>query len=386
MSEHKTKVYFPGLNGLRFFAALAVIITHVEMLKTMIGLRSRWNEPVFFNLGGLGVYFFFVLSGFLITYLLLSEKKQEGRISVRAFYLRRIFRIWPVYYLLIFAGFFIFPHISFLHLDYFQKFLPQHFWFKFGLFFFMLPNLALAMFPSVPHIGQTWSIGVEEQFYIIWPWIAKKFSNLFRVLIIFIILIVALKCAMLVLVHFIPHNYWINSIKAFIAMTKMECMAIGGLGACLLFNKKEKFLKLIYLPVVQLSAYILIPLLIFFTPEAIQDGIHLFYSVLFLVIIMNVSSNTKSLLKLENRVFNLLGNVSYGMYMYHMFVLVFVIRLSSFTFGLRGIEADIAHYGLGIAGTVLISILSYYIYERTFIRMKKKFTKVMSGNEAKSAQ
>src|ERR1044071_5481753 len=96
------RIYFPGLNGLRFLAASAVIITHVELLKGVLGLPNHWKNPVLFNLGGLGVYFFFVLSGFLITYLLLSEKNMTGHISIKKFYFRRIFRIWPIYYLLVF--------------------------------------------------------------------------------------------------------------------------------------------------------------------------------------------------------------------------------------------------------------------------------------------
>src|ERR1041385_5542478 len=153
MEKGQAKVFFPGLNGLRFFEASAVIITHVELLKKGIGLPSLWDEkahPVIFNLGGLGVYFFFVLSGFLITYLLLAEKEKEGKISVRNFYMRRIFRIWPVYYLLVFLTFFVFPHIPILHVDWFQRFFYDHFWLKCFMFVFMLPNLAQA-FSLIPY-------------------------------------------------------------------------------------------------------------------------------------------------------------------------------------------------------------------------------------------
>ena len=96
MENNTEKIYFPGLNGLRFVAASAVIVTHIELLKQQVGLPSLWDEkkhPFFFNAGGLGVYFFFVLSGFLITYLLMSEKKKDGKISIWNFYMRRIFRI-----------------------------------------------------------------------------------------------------------------------------------------------------------------------------------------------------------------------------------------------------------------------------------------------------
>ena len=99
--KKESTIYFEGLNGLRFFAALAVIITHVELIKGVFKFKHYWNNPIIFNLGGLGVYFFFVLSGFLITYLLLSEKQKFNKIEIKQFYLRRIFRIWPLYYFII---------------------------------------------------------------------------------------------------------------------------------------------------------------------------------------------------------------------------------------------------------------------------------------------
>ncbi len=105
--NNKKTFFFSGLNSLRFFASLAVVITHIELLKGVFGYKHNWNTPVFFNLGGLGVYFFFVLSGFLITFLLLKEKELFGEIKIKAFYIRRILRIWPLYYFICVLGFFI---------------------------------------------------------------------------------------------------------------------------------------------------------------------------------------------------------------------------------------------------------------------------------------
>jgi peptidoglycan/LPS O-acetylase OafA/YrhL len=382
MQKEQAKVFFPGLNGLRFLAASAVIITHVELLKQQVGLSSLWDEkkhPVFFNLGGLGVYFFFVLSGFLITYLLLVEKDKTGTISIRDFYLRRIFRIWPVYYLLVFLAFFVFPHIPLLQLEYFQRFFYDHFWLKFFMFMFMLPNLALGFFHSVPHAGQAWSIGVEEQFYIIWPWVVSKSKRLVRTIIVFGILIVMVKISVLLLSAHWPANKIMQGIKEFVAMLKMECMAIGGLGACIVFQKKQKLLDLVFHPVTQLFSVLMIPFLIFFTPDKVQDGEHIIYSFFFLIIILNVALNPKSIIKLENRLFNFLGNISYGMYMYHMFIIVLMLRIAPhFT---SSTSQNIYYYTASFLSTILFSALSYYLYERFFIRMKSRFSKVISGTE-----
>ncbi|WP_164891118.1 acyltransferase family protein, partial [Botryobacter ruber] len=67
------KIYFPNLNGLRFIAAFVVIIHHMEQIKSLLGLQNYWSNPFISVVGKLGVVLFFVLSGFLITYLLLVE-------------------------------------------------------------------------------------------------------------------------------------------------------------------------------------------------------------------------------------------------------------------------------------------------------------------------
>ena len=101
MSDNMAKqVFFPNLNGLRFVAASLVMICHIEQWKGLNGLH-RSLLPFFDKIGSLGVTLFFVLSGFLITYLLLTEKQDKGTINVKKFYLRRVFRIWPLYYLII---------------------------------------------------------------------------------------------------------------------------------------------------------------------------------------------------------------------------------------------------------------------------------------------
>jgi peptidoglycan/LPS O-acetylase OafA/YrhL len=382
MDKPSDKIYFPGLNGLRFIAASAVIITHIELLKEQVGLPTRWHEPLFFNLGGLGVYFFFVLSGFLITYLLLAEKEKYKTISVKNFYLRRIFRIWPVYYMLILLAFFVFPHIPMLRLHYFQKFFYDDFWLKFALYFFMLPNLALAFFPSIPHAGQSWSIGVEEQFYIIWPWIVKKSKDVLRVVIIIGVAIIVFKVLILFIAGRYPQNHFLQGIKAFVAMTKMECMAIGAAGACLVYQERKKFLDIVFHPAAQAIAYILIPLLIYFLPPILQNGEHLIYSVLFLVIIINVAKNPSSFLKMENRIFIFLGNISYGLYMYHMFIVVFVLRLGKHILpSTSGTLAQVYYYLVSFLLSIGISVLSYYLYEKRFMKLKKRFTRIASGSD-----
>ena len=99
------KLYLPGLNGIRAIAAIGVMLSHINLSLHSFKISSislfgfdENNKQSQWNLGEQGVTMFFVLSGFLITFLLLKEKKQSNKISIKKFYIRRILRIWPLYY------------------------------------------------------------------------------------------------------------------------------------------------------------------------------------------------------------------------------------------------------------------------------------------------
>lgn len=91
--SNRSKVYFPGLNSLRFIAASVVIVHHIEQIKSLSGYQNYFDNIFIHNIGGYAVTFFFALSGFLITYLLLVEQARTKTISIRSFYIRRTLRI-----------------------------------------------------------------------------------------------------------------------------------------------------------------------------------------------------------------------------------------------------------------------------------------------------
>src|SRR5690349_4366985 len=106
------KIYFENLDGLRFFCFLFVFFFHsfhteFDYIKST-DFYQHIKKDIFGN-GNLGVNFFFVLSGFLITYLLIEEKELNSQIDIKKFWIRRILRIWPLFYLCVIIGFFIFP-------------------------------------------------------------------------------------------------------------------------------------------------------------------------------------------------------------------------------------------------------------------------------------
>lgn len=413
----KTKVYFPGLNALRFFAAFAVIITHIELILHHLGYDTKWINlwgayysgekagmlvvetypmhhilngeihwlnPIISEAGPLGVVFFFVLSGFLITYLLYVEREQVGTISVKHFYFRRIFRIWPLYYFLIILGFFVFPQFEIFSVPAHDDALNDNFYNQFLCYALILPNLGVALYGAVPNIGQAWSIGVEEQFYIIWPAIIKFFKKPLHAIIWVTAILLGIKISVILISSF--YGLELLALKKFLAMSKIECMTIGAFGAWFLYFKKGKMLSIIYSLPVQVISLIGIPFLMFFTPRLLQDAIHLVYGVFFLVIILNVSTNKNSLLKLENKVLDLFGKISFGIYMYHLVVVLLVIKLYAKLIGSPetfSVLDTIIIYSSTIAFSLLVSWLSYEYFEKRFIKLKAKFSKVISGNEAR---
>lgn len=401
------KEYFKGLDALRFFAALAVFFTHVELIKKFTGYGSHWIDPeeritkftVFQSVwskeidplspliaysSALGVVFFFVLSGFLITYLLLKEKETNGSIEIGKFYLRRAFRIWPLYYLIFILGFFILPKFEVFAVPGQDIFFHQNFWGNLILYGFFMPNLAFSIYTTaVPNIGQSWSIGVEEQFYLLWPLFIRKSKNILKSILWITGGVIVLKGALLLLFPFIQVEALVV-IKKFLAMSKLECMALGGIGAYILFNKKEKLLNLIYAPFSQISAILIIPVLIYFIPTALEDILHLLFSISFLVIILNVASNQKSLLKFNNKILQYLGRISYGFYMFHVMCIVFTVHMLEKTVGLNRDITTPQHlllYGISFLLTVTVSSLSYFIFEKAFIRLKDKYAQPKSTTE-----
>ena len=373
-------IYFKGLNGLRFFAAFAVIITHIELIKAQMNFENLYKNKIIFELGGLGVIFFFVLSGFLITYILLMEKEQTGTIYIKKFYLRRILRIWPLYFLIVALGFFVLPYFHFMELPYFVLFRTHLSLLNLILFLTMLPNLAFAIYKPLPHIGQTWSIGVEEQFYIVWPWVVKKSKNILKTLVMLIGVLIIFKVVILSFVKAYPSNFQLSVLKKFIAMFKIESMAIGGIGAWMVY--KKKYFQMILSNYFLTGAFAGVILLIYFTPDKLQDASFLVYSILFLIIILNVSLSPTSYIKLENKIFVFLGRISYGLYMYHLIVIAAFIGLLKY-FGINvnnSIASQLIVY-ISVTGfTILLSWLSYRYFESCFLKLKHKFTVIKTGN------
>jgi peptidoglycan/LPS O-acetylase OafA/YrhL len=383
----QAKVYFKGLNGLRFFAAFLVLMQHAESIREKYSLFNLADYTLF-NSGATAVEFFFVLSGFLITYLLLEEEAGTGTINIRHFYMRRVLRIWPLYYILLVIGLLLIPvAIKILHIEY-----ESHFPVGIAslLFVFFLPNLVESIW-GAGFLAPLWSIGVEEQFYFFWAPLIKYFRK--NAIAIFVT-IIALR--LLFYAYYATHPS--TSLLKFIYTMKFEAMSIGGLGAWLLYNFRERVMQA---KIFSLASQVLLLALIvirltchkYLTTDTTWIGTiytamfghfysFLFTCTLFLWLIVNTSSNPKTIFHTDNKVLNFLGNLSYGIYMYHGIVLfVTIIFLKNILRALSPVGATITLYAAATGITILTAYISYRFIESKFLLLKKAF-ETKSGSDA----
>jgi len=386
MFTTKEKVYFPNLNGVRFVAALGVIAHHIEQAKNIYGLDNIYtNSFVGGVFGKLGIIMFFVLSGFLITYLLLKEKEKTGTISVRNFYIRRIFRIWPLYYLIIFLGIFVLPHFNFFYIPYLSDHVNDFWGLKLFVFLFFLPNVADMLFRSAPapFINQTWSVGVEEQFYLLWPWIVKYSKNILKVLLIIIGTYFAIRTTFFVWHINTPDNKVVSDINYFWEYFCIDDMALGGIMAWILYYKKEKALKFLFHKYTQIVTYLVI---VFLAVRGISVPFVTFevYAVPFAVMIINLAANKNTLVTFDFKVLDYLGKVTYGLYMYHGIAIIFGIRaVLAWIPKEHLVLSNVVLYLVTFGSCILMTILSYELYENPFLKAKMKYSKIISGDNAK---
>jgi len=367
------RIYFPNLDALRFLAALAVFCHHTERFLSRQDLPSFAHLDSVHALGGLGVTFFFVLSGYLITYLLLVEIESTGTVRVRDFYVRRLLRIWPLYYFLLFLGLLALPLAGAAGMG----FKP---WDVVAMFVLFIPNVAVAVRPLVGFISHTWSIGVEEQFYLLWPALLRVFRKPLRVL---FGVIVVYGAVFVYVKFFMPHGAGRGSLWRIVRLTRIDCMAIGGLAAYAAKEHLSTVLRVVSNRVVQGLVLGTVAVLLA-TGASLPLGTHEAYGVLFALVIMMLSLPEKTIVSLEHPWLRYLGRVSYGFYMYHPMCIalgMWAIRPTGVYEWSTGV-GRVCLYIAAFAATVLASGLSYRLLESPFLKLKARFTSVKSGAPA----
>jgi peptidoglycan/LPS O-acetylase OafA/YrhL len=360
----KSKIYFPNLDGWRFIAALAVLLSHVVGRipipeNTILKLLAIALSLDGFG-GDAGVSFFFVLSGFLITYLMFIEEDETGSFDLLYFYIRRILRIWPLYFLTLFIGFVIYPFFV-------SNYVETADWRMYALFLANFDNIYFG-WPKTGILGVQWSVAVEEQFYIFWPLIFllfRKSRNFIHVITGGIVL--SVFCRIMGL-----HQYH-----------TLSCIADLFIGALIAYLSKYHYEVVIRFfsnfsrgrTALVYAGGILLLLFNFQLNKQLQyyhSIDRLINSVFFAFIIMEQNFSPHSFFKMKNvPVAGWLGRISYGIYSLHMVAVYLSLFLISF-FNLN-IWFLIP---LTLFITVLMSHVSYNFFERRFLIAKQKFVKV----------
>ena len=371
--KDKYPLYFENLDALRFFCFLSVFFYH--------GFYSEFSyiadDPfyrslkTFFSNGMLGVNFFFVLSGFLITYLLIKEKTLTNKVDIFKFYLRRILRIWPLYFFCVLFGFFIFPLIK--HLYGIASIEPAHMW----IYFAFVNNFELInnILPDCSTLGILWSLAIEEQFYFIWPLLitiipVKYYKYLF-------ILIVSISLGFRI--------YYDNQLMHdFHSLSCMNDMAIGGLGAFLMIRNSSFSSYISHLPKYFTALlYVLLFIIFFYRSDIISiDYVRpferLITSIVFLFILLEQSFSHNSFFKVGKIMYiTNIGKISYGLYCLHMIAILITLKITS-ALGINKHmwEVIILETVLALLITILISKISYKYYESPFLKLKDKFKSI----------
>lgn len=368
------KVFFPNLDGFRFLSFLIVFLLHgfapVINAHQGGGFIVTTLRIALFQSGQLGVSFFFVLSGFLITYLILTEKKVFGKFDVKAFYVRRSLRIFPIYFALLIFVFFILP--LFIEIK-----LPNPLY-----YFLFLSNFDLMSSTEnvLGIVAITWSVAIEEQFYIFWA-LLFYFANL-RV---FKYVCFSIIIGSILFRWSEAGNYTVLYQHTFSVISEL---AIGGLCAYfIIFSEKFKsFLEnlsiwsilfgyLIVLPIFAFSRYFYI----YMTLGRLVLGL----AIAFIILEQNFSKN--SFYKMGNfKILSTLGKYTYGLYLLHPLAIFFMHMLNEKWLGWND-EELLAGSVLGIMSliiSIIVCYLSFTYFESYFLSLKKHFVRVKTGATA----
>lgn len=367
--------YISQLDALRFFAAIITAAFHADILKLLFHSPDRPVERDWSHTGSNCVTFFFVLSGFLITWLLLRERDRSQTVDVTAFYLRRVFRIWPLYYLIVVSGLFILPRLPGL-------FLPDQIFSDLAGLTPFDTTMWLTFFPNLGEVGvivpqllvlHTWSIGMEEQFYAVWPWLVKKMR---RPQLAMAGIVLAFAVARFAFYPLFPDRFFSKCLEYF----RFDCMAMGGLVAVYYHGGRWKTqLGFLQNPVFLYSLAVL-SLVVTLYPDPINRTYYVpVLSAVYGLLILALALQPYRMTWLNHPTLRYLGSISYGIYMYNILACLVSInimqRLGHGTFTLfltAPLASNALYYALCVGLTIGLSALSYRFIEAPFLRLKDR--------------
>jgi peptidoglycan/LPS O-acetylase OafA/YrhL len=362
--------YRPELDVVRFVAFLLVFVHHTAPRQGLIPHLGPQLSGVVTSLAkasGFGLCLFFVLSAYLITELLLRENSATGNVEIKAFYIRRALRIWPLYFLGLAIG------VAFAVLRHQPEVLARY-----AAYAVLAGNVYCAA--HVATAGKSpmeilWSISIEEQFYLFWPWIAAARAR--KLLIISAVSLLAVSALALIYIARTGASTdaaWFNSFVQF---------GMFGAGALLSLKLRGSaprlriWSRLAFVFVAAALWYIASAVFHIKDPGPAPSTINLIAGyaavvlgcVILLWSVMGVSA--KSL----PHPLIYLGRISFGLYVFHELGMNMAWSLLH---KLRVPQSGVVSAFVGLTITIAIASLSYNFYEKPFLKLKKHLEVVKS--------
>lgn len=345
--------HFGSLDGLRFLCISAVIWHHVPLwteLNSIAGIFVR---------GHVGVDFFFVLSGYLITTLLLREEAAKGRFSLRGFYWRRILRIVPVYFFVVSLAAFYAIVVKGRTGD--LELLPYYYLF-----------LSNFLSDHIPLLTPTWSLAMEEQYYLIWPMLLLLIPRRWIVPVLLAMIGVNLAGVLGALTPLGITAVELGPLNLGMPASTYAPILMGSLAAVLL-HKRTSFDRIAPFLSVKAAPWLCLATLLWALsafPGALIGWpnlvVHALMTLTVISLVVREDNGLAPILKL--RPIERIGQISYGIYLYHLFALSLVVKL----FEVLGIESWWAVLFIYYALSILIAEISFRTLEAWFMGFRHK--------------
>lgn len=350
--ENKQGVYLDSLDGIRAVSIFLVLGSHSKLTDYVNLNINNVNITKYLFNGILGVVIFFVLSGFLITYLLAYENKKNNDINIKKFYIRRLFRIFPIYYLnIIFLIFF----------SYYTDF-------NLSLREVIISLFCLGDFFSTQWVmSHYWSLSIEQQFYLFWPFVVKYSINNAKKFLLLIFLLTVLSPIFRVIFSYNGLMF----LKDFSIFSNIQSLTIGALFAFLYFNYSNIFISIINFKTSFFRLLFVFIIYLFWVLDISETlkivTIPFGYTIISLCIgylIVSLITVKKGILYiiLNNQVVKFFGKISYSIYIWQQFI------FSDVFFNYFN-----AHILIKLILILVCSVLSYYLVEKQFIKLQRNY-------------